>query len=107
MSASDRLLFHTDLKGGLKSSLESKRLWLESVCIAVHDFTVVNKRTPSQQLVTDFFSTAQTNTIQPTSHTEPHSFANADTTPMPALTGTSGTKPRSLVARSSTAALRV
>eukprot|EP00957_Ditylum_brightwellii_P019746 1490769-Ditylum_brightwellii.AAC.1 len=60
MSASDCLLFHTDLKDRFKSSPESKRLWLESVQLAVHNFTVVNKQTPSQRLVTNFFSTAQT-----------------------------------------------
>eukprot|EP00957_Ditylum_brightwellii_P064976 4929142-Ditylum_brightwellii.AAC.1 len=38
MLASDRLLFHLDLTKRLKSSPESKRLWLESVKIAVHDF---------------------------------------------------------------------
>eukprot|EP00957_Ditylum_brightwellii_P111219 8481249-Ditylum_brightwellii.AAC.1 len=48
MSASDRLLFHLDLEDHMKSSPESKLLWLESVCIAVHDFIVVHKRKPSQ-----------------------------------------------------------
>eukprot|EP00957_Ditylum_brightwellii_P044575 3380048-Ditylum_brightwellii.AAC.1 len=85
MSASDCLLFHTDLEDCLKSSPESKQLWLESVRITVHDFTMVNKRTPSQQLVTNFFSTVQTALIGPTSPTDMHLFNNADTAPIPAL----------------------
>eukprot|EP00957_Ditylum_brightwellii_P045828 3477074-Ditylum_brightwellii.AAC.2 len=86
MSASDRLLFHLDLEDCLKSSPESKQLWLESICIAVHDFTVVHKRKPSQQTVTDFFLTVQTAHNQPTSPNGLHLYNNADTVPIPALT---------------------
>eukprot|EP00957_Ditylum_brightwellii_P138687 10571142-Ditylum_brightwellii.AAC.1 len=34
---------------------ESKALWLESVHIAVHNFTIVHKHTPQQWVMTDFF----------------------------------------------------
>eukprot|EP00957_Ditylum_brightwellii_P000008 385-Ditylum_brightwellii.AAC.1 len=46
MFASDQLLFQLDMKDRLQSSPESKRLWLESIRIAVHNFLVVHKRTP-------------------------------------------------------------
>eukprot|EP00957_Ditylum_brightwellii_P098072 7470736-Ditylum_brightwellii.AAC.1 len=85
MSASDGLLFHLDLEDCLKSSPESKQLWLESVQIAVHNFTVVHKRTPSQGTVTDFFSTVQTAPDQPTSPNDLQLYNNADTAPIPAL----------------------
>eukprot|EP00957_Ditylum_brightwellii_P180329 13737862-Ditylum_brightwellii.AAC.1 len=39
MFASDRLLFGLDLTKQLRSSPESKRLWLKAVKIAVQDFT--------------------------------------------------------------------
>eukprot|EP00957_Ditylum_brightwellii_P012209 922330-Ditylum_brightwellii.AAC.1 len=55
MFASDRLLFHLDLTKRLMTSPESKRLWLESVKITMHDFKVVHKRTPAQSVITDFF----------------------------------------------------
>eukprot|EP00957_Ditylum_brightwellii_P084310 6410523-Ditylum_brightwellii.AAC.1 len=85
MSASDHLLFHLDLEDHLKLSPESKQLWLESVRIAVHDFTVVHKRMPSQQTVTNFFSTVQTGPNQPTSPNDLHLYNNANTAPIPAL----------------------
>eukprot|EP00957_Ditylum_brightwellii_P067504 5124939-Ditylum_brightwellii.AAC.1 len=85
MPASDYLLFHLDLEDRLKSSPESKQLWLESVRIAVHDFTVVHKRKPSQRTVINFFSTVQTDPDQPTSPNNLHSYNNADTAPIPAL----------------------
>eukprot|EP00957_Ditylum_brightwellii_P192074 14621809-Ditylum_brightwellii.AAC.2 len=62
MSTSNRLLFHMDLTERMKSSPESKWLWLKIVKIAVHDFKVVNKRTPSQCVITDFFSNTSTTT---------------------------------------------
>eukprot|EP00957_Ditylum_brightwellii_P063320 4805651-Ditylum_brightwellii.AAC.1 len=83
MSTSDRLLFHMDLTERLKSSPESKRLWLESVKIAVHDFKIVNKRTPSQRWITDFFSNTSTTTQDtPQEHEQ---WCNADTAFVPAL----------------------
>eukprot|EP00957_Ditylum_brightwellii_P168798 12847944-Ditylum_brightwellii.AAC.1 len=30
--------------------------WLQSVCIAVHNFKAVHKRLSTQQIVTDFFT---------------------------------------------------
>eukprot|EP00957_Ditylum_brightwellii_P174621 13295735-Ditylum_brightwellii.AAC.1 len=83
MSASNRLLFHMDLTERLKSSLGSKRLWLESVKIAVHDFKIVNKRTSSQRVITDFFSNTST-TIQNTPQ-EHEQWYDADTPYVPAL----------------------
>eukprot|EP00957_Ditylum_brightwellii_P082938 6305592-Ditylum_brightwellii.AAC.1 len=65
MSTIDRLLFHMDLTERLQSSPESKQLWLESVKIAVHDFKIVNKRTQSQCVITDFFSNISTTTKAP------------------------------------------
>eukprot|EP00957_Ditylum_brightwellii_P201871 15327608-Ditylum_brightwellii.AAC.1 len=55
MFHSDRLLFDISLTDCLNSSQECKRLWLESVKIAVRDFTVVNKQTPTQPAITEFF----------------------------------------------------
>eukprot|EP00957_Ditylum_brightwellii_P030610 2319769-Ditylum_brightwellii.AAC.1 len=60
--ATDWLLFHMPLAGCLRCLNESKRNWLESVCIAVHDFTVIHKRSPSQRTITQFF--------QPTTNTD-------------------------------------
>eukprot|EP00957_Ditylum_brightwellii_P161604 12304080-Ditylum_brightwellii.AAC.1 len=85
MTANDCLLFYANLEDHLKSTLESKQMWLESVCIAVHDFTVVHKCTPSQLIVTDFFSTVQTAPNQPTSPNDLLLYNNADTAPIPAL----------------------
>eukprot|EP00957_Ditylum_brightwellii_P175685 13377046-Ditylum_brightwellii.AAC.1 len=56
MFASDRLLFSIDLTKWLRSSPESKHLWLEAVKIAIHDFTGVHKCTLSQRVVASFFS---------------------------------------------------
>eukprot|EP00957_Ditylum_brightwellii_P036143 2738515-Ditylum_brightwellii.AAC.1 len=62
MSTSNRLLFHMDLIERIHSSPKSKQLWLESVKIAVHDFKRVHKHTPSQCVITDFFSNISTTT---------------------------------------------
>eukprot|EP00957_Ditylum_brightwellii_P054824 4155066-Ditylum_brightwellii.AAC.1 len=40
MFATDQLLFHMPLADRLSTSTESKMLWLQSVSIAVYDFTV-------------------------------------------------------------------
>eukprot|EP00957_Ditylum_brightwellii_P000631 49293-Ditylum_brightwellii.AAC.1 len=61
MFASDRLLFHLDITGRLKTSQESKCLWWESVKIALHKYNVVHKRAPSQGVITEFFQPPQTN----------------------------------------------
>eukprot|EP00957_Ditylum_brightwellii_P174309 13270858-Ditylum_brightwellii.AAC.1 len=61
MFASDCLLFHLDLAEWLKTSQESKRLWWESVKIAAHDFTVIHKCMPCQQVVTEFFTPPSAN----------------------------------------------
>eukprot|EP00957_Ditylum_brightwellii_P156952 11945201-Ditylum_brightwellii.AAC.1 len=82
MFASDRLLFHLDISERLRSSSESKRLWLESVKIAVHDFKVVHKRTPAQRVMTDFFNRTTTEQIIPA---EQQNWQDTDTTYIPAL----------------------
>eukprot|EP00957_Ditylum_brightwellii_P164690 12539328-Ditylum_brightwellii.AAC.1 len=41
MFESDQLLFHMPLADRLQTSHESKALWLQSVSIAIHDFTIV------------------------------------------------------------------
>eukprot|EP00957_Ditylum_brightwellii_P178111 13565986-Ditylum_brightwellii.AAC.1 len=61
MFASDPFLFHLDLTERLKKCQESKCLWLELVKIAVHDFTIIHKRTHCQQVVTDFFTSPLAN----------------------------------------------
>eukprot|EP00957_Ditylum_brightwellii_P028111 2122177-Ditylum_brightwellii.AAC.1 len=83
MFASDRLLFHVDLTDWLKSSLEAKQLWLESIRIAVHDFTIVHKRTPSQHIITDFFH-SNSQHAQPKSQKQQY-WQDADIVPVPAL----------------------
>eukprot|EP00957_Ditylum_brightwellii_P110910 8459557-Ditylum_brightwellii.AAC.1 len=83
MFASDRLFFHVDLPDWIKSSPESKRLWLESIRITVHDFTIVHKHTPLQHIITDFFHFNSQHT-QPTSQEQQH-WQDADTAPISAL----------------------
>eukprot|EP00957_Ditylum_brightwellii_P198807 15153759-Ditylum_brightwellii.AAC.1 len=61
MFASNRLLFQSDMKDRLQSPPESKRLWLESITTAVHNFLVVHKRTPSQRAIIEFFPTVTPN----------------------------------------------
>eukprot|EP00957_Ditylum_brightwellii_P090701 6908229-Ditylum_brightwellii.AAC.1 len=82
MFASDRLLFHLDLTDRLKTSPESKQLWLESVKIAVHDFKVVHKQTPAQSVITDFFNRTATEQITPT---EQQNWQDTDMTYTPTL----------------------
>ena len=43
MFESDRLLFHLPLADRLQTSHESKALWLQSVSIAIHNFTIVHE----------------------------------------------------------------
>eukprot|EP00957_Ditylum_brightwellii_P210983 15365633-Ditylum_brightwellii.AAC.2 len=81
-----------DLAKRLKSSQESKRLWLESVRIAVHDFTVIHKQTPSQWVITDFFQhinslqqQQQQHQQQEPSQQQQHNWQDADTCHIPAL----------------------
>eukprot|EP00957_Ditylum_brightwellii_P148667 11318696-Ditylum_brightwellii.AAC.1 len=57
MFETDQLLFHMPLVDRLNTSTESKALWLQSVSIAVHDFTVVHERTPCQPTITIYFQT--------------------------------------------------
>eukprot|EP00957_Ditylum_brightwellii_P134916 10286649-Ditylum_brightwellii.AAC.1 len=72
-----------DLTERLQSSPESKQLLLESVKIAVHDFKIVHKCTPSQQVITDFFSNISTTTQDtPQEHKQ---WNDADTAFIPSL----------------------
>eukprot|EP00957_Ditylum_brightwellii_P052449 3977546-Ditylum_brightwellii.AAC.1 len=82
MFASDRLLFYLDLTEHLRTSPESKRLWLESVKIVAHDFKVVHKQTPGQSVITDFFNRTATEQITPA---EQQSWQDTDMTYIPAL----------------------
>eukprot|EP00957_Ditylum_brightwellii_P011622 878190-Ditylum_brightwellii.AAC.1 len=84
MFASDRLLFSINLSKQLGSSPESKRLWLKAVKIAVHDFTVVHKRTLSHRVVTNFFSNTISHQSQQPCQDQQH-WHDADTAHIPAL----------------------
>eukprot|EP00957_Ditylum_brightwellii_P023302 1758753-Ditylum_brightwellii.AAC.1 len=74
MFTSDQLLFSTPLTEQLQTSHECNRLWLESVQIVVHDFTMFHKRSPSQQVVTDFFPPIEQD--RPPQHTHDNMNAN-------------------------------
>eukprot|EP00957_Ditylum_brightwellii_P137702 10497529-Ditylum_brightwellii.AAC.1 len=74
MFASDPLLFHLDITDRLKTSQESKRLWWESVKIAIHE-----------GVITEFFNSPQTNQGADMYQMYTHSYNNTDTTPIPAL----------------------
>ena len=84
MFASDRLLFQLDVNDRLQTTPESKRLWLESIRIAVHDFRVVHNRVPSQRTITEYFSTTTTDT-RDSNQDGHHEFYNNDTAHIPAL----------------------
>eukprot|EP00957_Ditylum_brightwellii_P060197 4572280-Ditylum_brightwellii.AAC.2 len=84
MFASNQLLFQLDMKDRLQPSHESKRLWLESIQIAVHDFLVVHNRMPSQKAITDFFPTVMPDNPD-TNQEDPHKFINNDIAYIPAL----------------------
>eukprot|EP00957_Ditylum_brightwellii_P128773 9823250-Ditylum_brightwellii.AAC.1 len=84
MFASDWLLFQLDMTDRLQSSLESKRLWLESIQIAVHNFHVVHKRIPSQRAITDFLPTVTPDNPN-TNQEELHEFFNNDMAYIPKL----------------------
>eukprot|EP00957_Ditylum_brightwellii_P189999 14464698-Ditylum_brightwellii.AAC.1 len=43
------------LQERLEGSKEAKALWVQSVRIAAHDYTVIHKRNPQQWVITDFF----------------------------------------------------
>ena len=60
MFSTDQLLFHMSLQDRLLTSPTSKAMWLESVKIAVHDFTIIHKRSPCQRTITDFFQRQST-----------------------------------------------
>eukprot|EP00957_Ditylum_brightwellii_P152879 11636497-Ditylum_brightwellii.AAC.1 len=84
MFASDWLLFQLDMTDRLQSSLESKRLLLESIRIAVHDYCVVHNRIPSQRPITDFFPKV-TSDNHDTNQEELHEFFNNDMAHIPEL----------------------
>eukprot|EP00957_Ditylum_brightwellii_P031826 2413167-Ditylum_brightwellii.AAC.1 len=50
----DQLLFHMPLQDRLQCNHDAKAMWLESVNIAVHDFTVTHGQSPSQLIITSF-----------------------------------------------------
>eukprot|EP00957_Ditylum_brightwellii_P134084 10222795-Ditylum_brightwellii.AAC.1 len=61
-------------------------LWLQSVSIAVHDYTVVHERTPCLPTITAYFQPidAVAHTASATTNTV-HSFSEYDTALIPAL----------------------
>eukprot|EP00957_Ditylum_brightwellii_P195431 14889994-Ditylum_brightwellii.AAC.1 len=60
MDSFDTSLFKKSLEEQLRSTPQSKLHWLASVDIAVHDFTEVHGRIPTQHTMTLFFSQATT-----------------------------------------------
>eukprot|EP00957_Ditylum_brightwellii_P152288 11594245-Ditylum_brightwellii.AAC.1 len=68
MIKSDQCLFAKPLQERLDMSTSSKLAWLEAVCIAEHDFTVLNKRSPQQHTIIELFE-AQTTNINPNPNT--------------------------------------
>eukprot|EP00957_Ditylum_brightwellii_P196432 14966519-Ditylum_brightwellii.AAC.1 len=70
----------------LNTSTESKALWLQSVSIAIHDFTVIHERTPCQPTITTYFQpTDAVNTTATVTNTTAHSPLEDDTNVIPAL----------------------
>eukprot|EP00957_Ditylum_brightwellii_P049241 3736509-Ditylum_brightwellii.AAC.1 len=55
MSDTDQLLFHMPLQDQLQCHHDAKAMWLESVNIAVHDFTVTHGGSLSQPTIISFF----------------------------------------------------
>eukprot|EP00957_Ditylum_brightwellii_P086653 6593423-Ditylum_brightwellii.AAC.1 len=62
MFETDQLLFHMPRQDQLKCHHDTKAMWLESVKVAVHDFTVVHKRSLSRLTITSFFQHASQDT---------------------------------------------
>eukprot|EP00957_Ditylum_brightwellii_P096098 7321440-Ditylum_brightwellii.AAC.1 len=85
MFATDQILFNMPLAEYLDTSKESKVLWLESVKIAVHDFTIIHECTPCQCTITDFFTLTQseetTNTTTDTTQVRTPVADDLDYTP--------------------------
>ena len=55
VSETDSLLFSKPISELLKMSKPSKQTWLASIQIAVHDFLIIRKQTPTQWAITKFF----------------------------------------------------
>eukprot|EP00957_Ditylum_brightwellii_P077414 5881634-Ditylum_brightwellii.AAC.1 len=56
MFKQDTRLFARDLKEMMMLQSAAKKLWLQAVDIAVHDYKVINKRTSTQRQITQFFT---------------------------------------------------
>eukprot|EP00957_Ditylum_brightwellii_P048565 3685314-Ditylum_brightwellii.AAC.1 len=56
MATHDQQLFHKPLADRSKTTPASKKHWLASVQLAVHDFTEVHGRIPTQLTITLYFS---------------------------------------------------
>jgi hypothetical protein len=74
VSETDSLLFAKPISEILQMSNSSKQAWLASIQIAVRDFIIIKKRTPTQRAITEFFTpipheTPTTSTALPTSTT--------------------------------------
>eukprot|EP00957_Ditylum_brightwellii_P113242 8635727-Ditylum_brightwellii.AAC.1 len=86
MFDTDQLLFHMPLATQLNTSTESKTLWLQSLAIAVHDFTVIHERTSCQPTITTYFQpTDALVTTATVTNTTAHSPSEDDTDVIPAL----------------------
>eukprot|EP00957_Ditylum_brightwellii_P078303 5953528-Ditylum_brightwellii.AAC.1 len=86
MFESDQLLFLLSLADRLQTLHKAKALWLQSVSIAIHDFTVVHERTPCQPTITTFFQpTDGGETTSSITNNTVHSPVEDDTEYMPAL----------------------
>eukprot|EP00957_Ditylum_brightwellii_P079429 6040476-Ditylum_brightwellii.AAC.3 len=86
MFVTDQPLFHMPLTDRLHTSTESKALWLRSVPIAIHDFTVVHRRTPCQPTITTYFQSTDTvDTTASVTSTTAHSPLEDGTDFIPAL----------------------
>eukprot|EP00957_Ditylum_brightwellii_P001451 113375-Ditylum_brightwellii.AAC.1 len=57
-------LFQKPLEDRLQTSPQSKAHWLASVNIAVHDFTEVHGRIPTQLTITSFFQKVNQHSTQ-------------------------------------------
>ena len=61
MASHDQQLFSKTLKDCLKTTSTSKKHWLVSVQLAVHDFMETHRRSPTQLTIPLYFSKATTN----------------------------------------------
>jgi hypothetical protein len=78
IAKSDSLLFSLSLHERLNTSAAAKLVWLDSVGIAEHDFSIIHRRSPTQRTIPDMFQTI-INNQQLNSQQDHDTFATADT----------------------------